>query len=122
MFQSIERSIFRFELSSDLLEINNEVGYFRNNNNSDNQWIKSVFIINPSNSTDWTVDTSCFIKYAGYTSVYQEFDYVSVVTLDKFEFSLDGEYCNPPINYVGNQVFMLSDRIIDEGIIGGKEI
>ena len=82
----------------------------------------SVVIINPSNSTDWTVDPSCSVKNVGYASIYQGVNYASAVTLDKFDFNFNGEYCNPPLNYSGNKFYSLSDRIIDESIFGGKNI
>ena len=42
--------------------------------------------------------------------------------LDKFDFNFKGEYCNPPINFDGIEEFLLSDRMIDESVVGGKKI
>ena len=122
MFLPYGRAIFRITLSSDSLEVSDEWGYFRYNLYYDNPFITSVLIVNPSNSTDWTVDPSCSIKYVGSALIYQGVNYASAVTLDKFDFSFNGEYCNPPFNYSGNKIYSLPDMITDESTFGGKNI
>ena len=122
MFMPVDKSVFRITINADSLEVYDELGYFRDNYNYDNGGIVSTIIINPSNSTDWTIDPSCSIKYVGIASVYQYSKYASAVLLDKFDFNFKGEYCNPPINFDGNKIFLLSDRMIDESVVGGKMI
>ena len=45
-------TVFRITLSADSLEVNDELGYYRDNKNYQSEWINSTIIINPSNSTD----------------------------------------------------------------------
>ena len=52
VFLVVNKSIFRITLSADSLEVNDELGYYRDNKNYQSEWINSTIIINPSNSTD----------------------------------------------------------------------
>ena len=72
------------------------------------------------NSTDWTTNSSCFIKYIAEVSLYGETASISSITLDKFDFNFNGQYCDPPINYAGNEIYTINERVIDENTVGGK--
>ena len=66
------------------------------------------------------MDPLCSIKYVGVASVYQSYKYASVVILDKFDFNFNEEYCNRPQSIDDNEKNLLSDRMVDESVVGGK--
>ena len=115
LFLPFYKGVLRYTLNPDSLEVNEKHGYFRNNGNYLNPNVKSIMVVNPSNSTDWTDDPSCLIKFAGDALFYGTTMYISAVTLDKFDFNLNGDYCNPPLNYNDSE-----ELLYPEGYIQGK--
>ena len=94
--------------------------YFRVGNANYIFNIKSIFVINPLNSTDWTTDNSCFLKSISKVSLFGQTNYIYSAALDKYNFNLNGQYCDFPMYSEGDPSKIPSTKLIDENTQGGK--
>ena len=114
------RVVFRYLLDKDTLDILEYHGVFRQNNNYNVNNITTIMAANPSNSSDWSTDSSWSIKYVGNVQIYEGSSSASSIISDKLDFNLEGEYWDHPIVYDGNQYIFIRDSLVSESTFGGK--
>ena len=55
-----------------------------------------MFVVNPRNSTDWSTDTSCYIKLAwGVFFNYPDLGQFPALYMDKFSFNMSSDKWDP---------------------------
>ena len=120
MFIPILQELYRFTLDADSLELIEESGIKKATNSNYDLNIKTVFVINPKNSTDWSTDHSCFLKSVTKAAILGEIVTISSFALDKYDFNLNGQYCDTPSYFEGDPNSQQSSFLIDENTLGGK--
>ena len=68
--------------------------------------------VNPSNSSEWSADSSWPIKYVGNVNIYKGSSYASSIISDKYDFNLNSQYWDPPIAYENNKYIIASDSMV----------
>ena len=120
MYISNYKVVFRYLLDKESLDILEYHGLFRENQNYRVNNITTIMAANPSNSSDWSTDSSWSIKYVGNVQIYEGSSSASSIISDKFDFNLEKQYWDHPITYERNQYIFLADSLVSENTFGGK--
>ena len=122
IYVSKYRAIFRYFLDKESLDILEYHGLFRQNDNYYISNITTIMALSPSNSSEWSTDSSWPIKYVGNVNIYKGSSYASSIISDKYDFNLNSQYWDPPIAYENNQYIHVFDPMVNENTYGGKQL
>ena len=120
MFFSNYNVVSRLLMDKQSQNIIESRGVYRDFKNYQIFLINEIMIVNPSNSSDWSSDPSCFIKYISRTNTIYGDNLASSIQLDKYNFDLGGTYCDQPIELGSDMSNNLGEAFKDENDSTGK--